>query len=190
MTNYFFPYFGPLILHTSVTKEQVRDLKKICNTKQSYHKNLAGHIKDEYLINSIDYEKIVKPQLETYKIVYGNFYNKQIHSLKATRAWVNYMKAGDFNPPHTHIGCRFSSVVFLQFPKQILKEYKEHQAVSRGPGAIHFTYGENLPRDNNNSYAKIPKEGDMFIFPAFVTHFVYPFKSKNVKRISIAANYD
>ena len=65
----------------------------------------------------MDYEKIVKPQLETYKIVYGNFYNKQIHSLKATRAWVNYMKAGDFNPPHVHPGCRFSSVIFLKIPK-------------------------------------------------------------------------
>ena len=45
------------------------------------------------------------------------------------------------------------------------------------------------PAASSDSYLNIPKEGDMFVFPAFVTHFVYPFKSKNVKRISIAANY-
>ena len=190
MSEYFFPYFGPLILHTSITKEQIKDLKKICNTKQSYHKNLAGHIKDEYLLNHKDYEKIVKPQLELYKSAYKKFYNKELTSIKTLTAWVNYMKAGDFNPPHTHSNCRFSSVVFLQLPKEILKENDEHQAASKGPGAIEFMYGESQPQDNINSYPKIPKEGEMFIFPSFVTHFVYPFKSKNVKRISIAANYD
>ena len=55
---------------------------------------------------------------------------------------------------------------------------------------LEFFYGENQRRDNVNSYAIVPKEGDMFIFPAFLTHFVYPFRSKNVKRISIAANFD
>ena len=190
MSNFFFPYFGPLIGHTTLTPQQVKDLKKICNTKISNHKNLAGHIKDEYLLNAVDYEKIVKPQLEGYKELYKKFYNKELKSIKTTTAWVNYMKAGDFNPPHIHINCRFSSVLFVQFPKEILKENDEHQAASKGPGAIEFFYGENQIRDNINSYAIVPKEGDMFIFPAFLTHFVYPFRSKNVKRISIAANFD
>tara|TARA_R100001224_G_scaffold26488_1_gene14164 strand:- start:60 stop:632 length:573 start_codon:yes stop_codon:yes gene_type:complete len=190
MNSYIFPYFGPLILHTSINKEQIERLKKICNTKQSYHTSLAGHIKDEYLLNSKDYEKIVKPQLNLYKNVYEKFYDKELISIKATSVWVNYMKAGEFNPPHIHTNCRFSSVVYLQFPKQILKENEKHQAASKGPGAIEFMYGENQPRDSINSYPVLPKEGDMFIFPSFVTHFVYPFKSKNVKRISIAANFD
>jgi len=190
MNDFFFPYFGPLILHTSITKKQIKNLENICNKNINYHKNLAGHIKEEYLLNSKNYEKIVKPQLELYKSAYKNFYDKELTSIKTLTAWVNYMKAGDFNPPHTHMNCRFSSVVFLQFPKKILKENDEHQAASPGPGAIEFMYGESQPQDNINSYFRLPKEGDMFIFPSFVSHFVYPFKSKNVKRISIAANYD
>jgi|TARA_R110002012_G_C11381466_1_gene583345 uncharacterized protein (TIGR02466 family) len=189
MNNFFFPYFGPLIVKTSITKEQIKDIKKLCNKKTSYHNNLAGHIKDEYLINSTKYNTIIQPQIKTFKEVYKNFYAKELESIEIKSAWVNYMKAGDFNPPHIHTNCRFSSVLFMQFPKEILKENEKHQAASKGPGAIQFMYGESQPQDNINSYPVVPKEGDMFIFPSFVNHFVYPFKSKNVTRISIAANF-
>ena len=177
-------------MKTSITEEQLKDLKKLCNKKISYRENLAGHIKDEYAINEINYNVIIKPQLNIFKDVYKSFYNKELKSIVTKEAWVNYMKAGDFNPPHIHSNCRFSSVIFLQFPKEILKENEQHIGTSTGPGAIEFTYGENQPQDNINSYPIIPKEGDMFIFPSFVTHFVFPFKSKNVERISIAANFN
>jgi hypothetical protein len=190
MTNYFFPYFGPLIMKTSVTEEQLKDLKKLCNKKISYHKKLAGHIKDEYAVYEIKYNKIIQPQLNVFKDVYKSFYGKELKSIETKEVWVNYMKAGDFNPPHFHSNCRFSSVLFLQFPNEILKENEQHTANSMGPGGIEFTYGENQPQDNITSYPNIPRERDMFIFPSFVTHFVFPFKSKNVKRVSIAANYD
>ena len=190
MSEYFFPYFGPLILKTSITKEQIKDIKKLCNKKTSYHKNLAGHIKDEYKIDFTKYNTIIQPQLKTFKEAYKNFYAKELESIKTKQAWVNYMKAGDFNPPHIHTNCRFSSVLFMQFPKEILNENEKHKAFSKGPGAIQFMYGESQPQDNINSYPVVPKEGDMFIFPSFVNHFVYPFKSKNVTRISIAANFD
>jgi len=29
--KFFFPYFGPLVAHTVVTKDQLKDLKNICN---------------------------------------------------------------------------------------------------------------------------------------------------------------
>jgi uncharacterized protein (TIGR02466 family) len=190
MSEYFFPYFGPLITKISITKEQIKDIKKLCNKKISYHKNLAGHIKDEYIIDFKKYNTIIQPQLKTFKEVYKNFYATELESIKTKSAWVNYMRPGDFNPPHTHTNCRFSSVAFLQFPKEILKENKQHQGTSKGPGALQFMYGESQLQDNINSYTIIPEEGDMFIFPSFVTHFVYPFKSKNVERISIAANFD
>ena len=190
MNNYFFPYFGPLIMKTFITEQQLKDINKLCNKKISYCKNLAGHIKDEYLIDARKYNTIVTPQLKLYKTIYKNFYNKELKSIKTITAWVNYMKAGDFNPPHIHPNCRFSSVLFTQFPKEILNERETFEGSSVGPGALEFMYGENQRQDNINSYPVVPKERDMFIFPSFVTHFVYPFKSKNIKRVSIAANFD
>ena len=35
--------------------------------------------------------------------------------------WINYMKAGDFNPPHTH-GSDLSFVIYPSIPKKILEE--------------------------------------------------------------------
>ena len=52
--NYFFPYFGPLLAGTNLTKDQLKNLKKICNKKISHNKMLAGHFKDEYLLNATD----------------------------------------------------------------------------------------------------------------------------------------
>ncbi len=33
MINYFFPYFGPLLVSVTLTKEQLEKLKNICNKK-------------------------------------------------------------------------------------------------------------------------------------------------------------
>ena len=43
MINFFFPYFGPLLVKVTLTKEQLKKLRKICNKKTSNHKKLAGH---------------------------------------------------------------------------------------------------------------------------------------------------
>ena len=188
--NYFFPYFGPLLVGTNLTKDQLKKLKKICNKKISHNKMLAGHFKDEYLLNVTDYGNIIKPQLELYQKLYKDFYLKELKSIQTKVAWVNYMKAGDFNPPHVHPGCRFSSVIFLKIPKELKTELNEFEGTGEGPGHLVFRYGEYQERDLNNMWATMPKEGDMFIFPSFLAHWVFTFKSKNVERISIAANYN
>ncbi len=175
---------------TKITKEQITNLKKICNKKVSHHRKLAGHFETEYRINTTEYEKIILDKLELYKKLYKDFYNKELPSINTQVVWVNYMKAGDFNPPHIHTGCRFSSVLFLKVPKQLQEEADRFKGTSESPGSLAFIYGEHQPRDLNTMWAPMPKEGDMFIFPSFVSHWVYPFKSKNVERVSVAANYD
>ena len=190
MSDYFFPYFGPLLGCTTVSKEQLKDLKKICNKRISNHKNLAGHFKEEWLLDCEKYHKIILPQLQSYKELYKKFYNRELASIKPTTAWVNHMKAGDFNPPHVHTKCRFSSVLFLKVPKKLKEEANRFEGTGEGPGFISFRYGEDAARDNTNIWAKLPEEGDMFIFPYFMVHWVFPFKTKNIERVSIAANYD
>ena len=187
--KFFFPYFGPLVAHTVVTKDQLKDLKNICNKKISHAKSLAGHFETEYRIDHEKYGKIISPQLQEYKGLYKHFYNNELTSIEPDIAWVNYMKAGDYNPPHLHTKCRFSSVLFLQIPKKLKQEHENFKGTSEGPGALAFIYGENIGEDNIDHYAKFPEEGDMFIFPSFLKHYVHPFKTKNVERISIAANY-
>jgi len=188
MIEYFFPYWGPFLFKSKIDLNQINELNKICIKKESFNTKLAGHIKEEYLINSVKYQKIVMPQLKTFQEGYLNFYNKPCGNLRTVNAWVNYMKAGEYNPPHVHGGCDFSSVIYIDVPKEIKKEVLEHKATSHGPGTIEFFYGESI-KHINSWYSHLPEKGDMFIFPSTLRHFVSPFKSKKVTRISIAANF-
>ena len=54
---------------------------------------------------------------------------------------------------------------------------------------LQFVYGEGM-RDAVNFVSHFPKELDMFIFPAWLKHWVCPFKS-DCTRISVSGNvYD
>ena len=103
MNNFFFPYFGPLIVKTFITKEQIKDIKKLCNKKTSYHNNLAGHIKDEYLINFTKYNTIIQPQLKTFKEVYKNFYAKELESIEIKLRFALRSISSKFSPPLFHL---------------------------------------------------------------------------------------
>ena len=100
------------------------------------------------------------------------------------------MGPGEFNPPHVHANCDFSSVLFIKVPEKLKEENKKFQGYilenGGGPGAISFTYGEAHPHSLSHKNF-FPKEGDLYIFPATLTHFVAPFMCKE-ERISISAN--
>ena len=69
--------------------------------------------------------------------------------IQMDKVWVNYMKEGEFNPPHVHIG-DLSCVLYLQIPKDMNKN-KNYVATSEAPGSIQFIYGENL----KNNFIKV-----------------------------------
>ena len=99
--------------------------------------------------------------------------------------WINHQKAGEFNPPHDHDG-KLSFVTYLQIPDELKKEHQEYKGKSCGPGGIQFIYGDG-PRDCITYQSFFPEEGDMFIFPAWLKHWVAPYKSDCV-RISVSGN--
>ena len=97
------------------------------------------------------------------------------------------MKAGDFNPLHTH-GGSFSFVLFLDVPKQLKKEQDEFEGTSAKPGALLLEYTQQAkPRWATTGAVVQPETGDFFMFPALLQHWVCPFKSK-VTRISVSGN--
>ena len=57
---------------------------------------------------------------------------------------------------------------------------------SHDPRDIQFLYG-NGPRDCITYMSFMPEENDMFIFPAWLKHYVAPYKS-DVTRISVSGN--
>ena len=102
--------------------------------------------------------------------------------------WCNFQRANEFNPPHNHGGL-LSFVIYLKVPKDIKNECLRHQETksSAGPGSISFFMGDSDKKNSVTNNSFFPEEGDMFIFPAWLKHWVFPFKSK-CTRVSVSGN--
>ena len=187
--HYQFYYWGPLLFRVKLDNSTIKKILKLCdrNKNNDWRHQLAGDIKNEYLIDEKKLQHILTPHLYAFKNAYKHWYNVNCDEVTARKAWVNYMKPGDSNPVHIHTGCHFSSVIYLKVPKGLDKEIKEYKGTAAGPGSIMFMYGEDSPYHLTWRNFK-PEVGDMFIFPYSLRHGVNPYKSPG-ERISIAANY-
>ena len=157
--------------------------------KLDYTDKLAGIIKEEYAYEKKEeYLPEVAQCLGIYDVAFQRWksdpYERKPEYL-LTALWVNYMKQHEFNPPHDHSD-QLSFVIFLKVPEEIKKEQEEYKGKSGGPGSLSFLYGEGN-RQAITYQSVHPKEGDMFIFPAWMKHYVAPFYS-DVTRISVSGN--
>lgn len=186
--TYQFYHWGPFLYKTKLNEELVNKVLSLCKREKKLDSRniLAGHIKEEYKLNVDDISNILNPYIKDY--IQASYEQRSIvyKNIKMSSAWVNYMKQSEFNPVHTHDG-ELSCVLYLNIPSDINRNKKNHVAKSPCPGSIVFDYGERL---NGNFYMHnfFPEKGDFFIFPAWLKHYVYPFKS-NKERISMSANF-
>ena len=182
-------YWGPLLFRTIVEDTDLIEVGKLCKKEFSNNHNLAGHLEEQFKIDNNKLENILKKYLNVFEKASSIYYNKKLN-FNINVSWVNFMKKGDFNPPHIHSD-DFSAVLFLSVPEEIKKEnenFKGNGTVFEGPGAITFLYGLEL--DNFvTKYDLFPTRGELYIFPAKLYHFVSPFKS-DVERISVAFNLE
>ena len=187
--TYDFFYWGPLLFRVKLEPKDLEECAKLCSKKASpVNETLAGVIKHEHYVNTQKYYKIIGTYLDPFRHAYNQWYGTPL--LKKTMmiaAWANFMRAGEFNPPHIHSRCDFSSVLFINVPESLKEEHKKFNGTGGGPGAIAFTYGESQPFSINHKHY-FPQEGELFIFPATLTHYVSSFVCKE-ERISISANF-
>ncbi len=107
--------------------------------------------------------------------------------------WSNINRLGDYHDPHNHPHCYLSGTYYVQVPtdRAPLRSRKDVR-----PGCITF-YDPRGPAVNmgairgdpyvNPEHTVKPKPGDIFLWPAFLTHFVHPNLSET-PRISISFN--
>jgi len=185
--------WGPFVLKTKLPDYIIKKLKtEGKKAKESYNHALAGHIDNQFLypekVQQWFYNEI-HPVIQAYRNGHCKFHGIEELNVdfKADDLWVNFMKAGDFNPIHTHDG-DYSFVVFVDVPKQLEVEQKKFEGTSAQPGALLFEYTQQAkPRWATTGSHVLPKTGDMIMFPALLQHWVCPFKSK-VTRISVSGN--
>ena len=152
---------------------------------------VTGQIEKDTGYSDKSKQKII-PIISQYFGVYDQAYQKYTQKPYDKRPeyvmsalWINYQKANEFNPPHDHDG-KLSFVIYLKIPEELKKENAEYKGKSCGPGGIQFLYGDG-PRDSITYMSYFPEELDMFIFPAWLKHWVSPYKS-DCTRISVSGN--
>ena len=191
--NYFYYHWGPFLLRMTVTPKEcksVLEAGQLSRKKRSnkHNKQLAGHIKEEYIIER---PQSINQWLARYVEAYCTAYNKWRGGgtlqpkYKLTSLWINYMKAGEFNPPHEH-GGDLSFVLYPHVPRTLITECKAFDGTQRGPGGVSWLYGKGNRLCIDVAHHR-PQTGDLFMFPADLQHWVFPFKSK-VERPSLSGN--
>ncbi len=184
--------WGPCVVRMKIGNDfKKRLLDEAKNNKMDYRDKLAGILNKETGYSEESKNKLL-PELSQclgiYDQAFEQYTNKKYEKKPEyilSALWINYQKANEFNPPHDHDG-KLSFVTYLQIPEELKKENSEYIGKSCGPGGIQFIYG-NGPRDCVTYMSFMPEENDMFIFPAWLKHWVAPYKS-DVTRISVSGN--
>ena len=197
--------FGPFVMRLT-TPTEVVDFLKVEGKKLedlSVKTKLAGHLDKEHQYP----EEIKLKFVDMMGNVFSGYRNAHIHyhgiqkmidergddiknfepQMYLENLWVNYMREGEFNPPHVHSG-DLSFVIYLGVP-DMKEEIDAHIANSPPPGSIQFMneLGGNEETWKVTQQTFNPVEGEMFIFPASLHHSVFPYKTPGT-RISVSGN--
>ena len=208
MTPKFHKPFSPMIMETEAPKRFVNTINKIADkildseaasVEWDWSHMLVGKVhkevripirnKDdkEFLLNvmksgCLDYlkESIKNSTAYGWKKIAGDAI-PTLDNIHLTHSWVVSQYAGEYNPWHHHTG-DFSAVIYLKLPpnmhKEIEEDLEDHYPAN---GLIEFMFGENQGFRSDNLKFK-PVVGKMLVFPSWLRHFVYPFKSEGERR--------
>lgn len=102
-------------------------------------------------------------------------------SIQIKEGWINDMVAGDYNPAHYHQGCVFSCVGFLRVPPGYEDEFQADKVRQNTAGCLQFIDSRTAVGVRNLFTVK-PVVGDFYLWPSWMLHCVYPFKSAGVRR--------
>jgi len=178
----FGPKIAKLRLSNSLIKKLNKEVDRIISKKNlikkfDYSNKLVGQVKQEFQIPKKfikkNFEKTIYNEVNKY--IYKSL-GKKISKIKIKNFWVVRQFNNEYNPIHFHDG-HISGVGYLKIPKFILK----HRKKTNIDGSIDFINGSKMLL-SESIYNHKPKEGDMILFPHYLMHTAYPFKSDGERR--------
>lgn len=188
--------FGPRVMKSSVPQNIIDIINNKANAildddKKSkdldYSANLAGNVKKEVALSLGEVkslETIVNKLVTEYIMkTVGNQFNPENTNMTYT-SWVVSQYAGDFNPVHIH-DSQLSGVLFLKLPPNYEEEYRREDHYP-SVGCLEFV-GSVPNTFSKHSWMCKPTIGDLYLFPSWLLHQVYPFRSEGERR-SMAFN--
>jgi len=173
-------------------KDEIDEIYNNFQSSTKWNSNLVGHIRKEFKLTkcSAHLEKIALRLAEHYKLTH-RYADTSSNDLCVREIWVNFQEKYEFNPLHTHNG-EFVFVLWIKVPYNIDDEVAvfpdiEKERNNAGHFSFQFinTIGQIQPWliPVDKSF-----EGKMIMFPASLSHQVYPFYTSDEYRISISGN--
>jgi hypothetical protein len=188
--------FGPTIGHCKLPQELIDDFNKDCDDivgdkeKSKFHDfsdDLVGNVKQELTISPEVFEKWA-PYFQKLVNAYIGAHPDNAQEMSSIKkiifksGWYVRSFQGDFNPLHYHTNCHMSCVGYLSLPDDIQDEWdREDKDHFPSAGSIEMQYGEYHLFSNNTLRVR-PKVGDYYLFPWWMYHMVYPFRTKGERR--------
>lgn len=201
--------FGPLLTLCNIEESTRQELLDVgLNNNIDWRSKLAGQIDNEksYSPENINYfGRKLRPYFDAY---FHRLVNRppnvnlsiRPYVYKLDSLWINVQRELEYNPIHHHSG-DISFVIYLEISEEIYSEVNTTTSIRNG--AIQFVdgfdhnYFKELNDDWENirrtlvplrAYQHMPRAGEMFIFPSYLTHHVQAFKTPGCRRISISGN--
>ena len=115
---------------------------------------------------------------------------KTITKFQLRQSWIVRQFQNEYNPTHWHSG-HISGAGFLKIPKTLgahTQSVKSGNKLYRG-GQLQLIHGSRQFM-SRSTFTIEPKVGDMYLFPNYMMHTVFPFKNSNEERRSISFNAD
>lgn len=158
--------------------------------RKSHAGYLAGRIQQGEQILAT---RTLDPLIKAYLCITGRAYVERMAKLNRVEfdkkilvdfvdSWIVLSREGDYNPIHYHAQS-LAGVINVTLPEEVM-------AKDSPDGKLGFVFGQNNT-DNleflGSRTIAAPSEGDLFLFPSWLQHVVYPFRGGG-ERITYAFN--
>ena len=178
----FGPKIAKLKLPQFLVKKINNEVDKILSKKKlikklDYSKKLVGKVKQEFQLPKAfvkkNLEKVITKEVKNYiKKTTG----KNTSKVNIKNFWVVRQFNNEYNPIHFHDG-HISGVGYLKIPPFRSSSKK----LVKTDGSIDFISGNKMLL-SESIHNHQPKTGDVILFPHYLMHTAYPFKSNGERR--------
>ena len=178
----FGPKIAKLKLPQFLIKKINAEVDKILSKKKlikklDYSKKLVGQVRQEFQLPKAfvqkNLEKVITKEVKNYiKKTTG----KNTSKVNIKNFWVVRQFNNEYNPIHFHDG-HISGVGYLKVPSFKSSSKK----LIKTDGSIDFISGNKMLL-SESIHNHQPKTGDVILFPHYLMHTAYPFKSNGERR--------
>ena len=189
--------FGPSVLKAEIPNEILQKLNNYIDTiiedeqksiNLNLGNNLAGDVTQEFKLEQNFMTEsgwlnfLAKCVQEWIKAAI----NQKIKKFNLIDSWVVRQFKDEYNPVHWH-GGHISGAGFLKIPSTFGEHYQKKENVEYLGGTLNLIHGSRQFL-SNSKLKIIPKVGEIYFFPHYLMHTVYPFKGSDEERRSISFN--